>query len=125
MGSMTYNRTIVHIDDRTLAHLQVVIVNKFRRGESFVLSWRDADAGGGRSSIWLHPAVPLHFKFVGSRAPAINRDWIHQLALNAQSPQGLVITGEARHDSDRTSRPKSMVGTSDAGMSHHTPAIED
>ena len=121
---MTYDRTMVHIDDRTLAHLQIVIVNKLRRAESFVLSWRDADAGGGRNSIWLHPAVPLHFKFVGSRAPAINPDWIRQLTLSAQSPRGLVIIGESSVNTDREHRPASTFSTSAAGPSHHTAVIE-
>lgn len=96
MGSLTYDRVIVEIDDRILAHLQVVIVQKLRRGESFLLSWQDAaTAGSGRSSIWLNPAIPLYFKYVGGRASMLNRLWLEDLSLSANSAQGLVIVSEA------------------------------
>jgi len=95
MGSLTYDRVVIQIDDRTLAHLQIVIVVKLRRGESFLLSWRDAaTVGAGRSSVWLNPGIPLYFKFAGGRTPAINPDWIERLARSAEGAQGLVIIGE-------------------------------
>lgn len=95
MGSLTYDRVVVEIDDRTLAHLQIVIVQKLRRGESFLLSWRDStEVGSGRSSIWLNPAIPLYFKFAGGRAATLNRQWIEELSRSANSTQGLVIVSE-------------------------------
>ena len=95
MGSLTYDRVTVHFDDRTLAHLQIVIVQKLRRGESFLFSWRDAvEAGSGRSSVWLHPAIPLYFKFSSSKPPEIDPLWIAQLTRSANSSQGLIATGE-------------------------------
>ena len=95
MGSLTYDRVVVDFDDRILAHLQVVIVQKLRRGECFLLSWRDAAVvGDGRSSVWLHPAIPLYFKFAGGRTPVINTQWLAQLTRSANSSQGLVVTGE-------------------------------
>ena len=95
MGSLTYDRVVVEIDDRTLAHLQVVIVQKLRRGESFLLSWRDsAEVGSGRSAIWLNPAIPLYFKFAGGQAATLNRQWIEDLSRSANSAQGLVIVSE-------------------------------
>jgi len=95
MGSLTYDRVVVEFDDRVLAHLQLVIVQKLRRGESFLLSWRDAAVvGDGRSSAWMHPAIPLYFKFAGGHPPSINPDWVAQLTRSANSAQGLVVTGE-------------------------------
>lgn len=95
MGSITYDGLVVHIDDRVLAHLQIVIVNKLRRGESFLMSWKDsADVGSGRSAIWLHPNVLLHFKFEGSRVPTINEEWLAELAQSADSSRGLIVTTE-------------------------------
>lgn len=97
MGSLTYDRVTVEFDDRILAHLQIVIVQKLRRGESFLLSWRNAaEAGDGRSSAWLHPAIPLYFKFSGGQPPTINPLWLAQLTRSANSSQGLVATGEER-----------------------------
>jgi len=95
MGTLTYNKTVIDFDDRVLAHVQIVVVNKLRRRESFAMSWRDSEeAGGGRSAIWLDPSIPLYFKFDGSRLPAISRTWLEQLRDSADSSTGLVVTGE-------------------------------
>ena len=99
MGLLTYDGLEVDFDDRLLAHLHVVIVQKLRRGESFTLSWRDGTAvGGGRSSLWLHPSIPLQFKFFGSKQPVLNREWLSVLTLSSNSSQGLVVTAEAELD---------------------------
>jgi len=95
MGVLTYDGLETEFSDRVLAHLHVVIVQKLRRGESFCLSWRDTNAvGGGRSSLWLHPSIPMHFKFYGSKPPILNREWIAILTLSSNSSQGLVVTPE-------------------------------
>jgi len=93
MGTMTYVGVVVEFDDRVLTHLQVVIVQKFRRGESFPMSWIDSPAiGDGRSAMWLTPAEPIFFKFDGSRVPSIDQAWIDRLLRSAESPRGLVVT---------------------------------
>jgi hypothetical protein len=95
MGSISYDGLTVNVDDRTLSHLQIVIVRKLRRGDTFLMSWRDSpDAGAGRSSIWLHPYVLVHFKFDGSRVPAINEEWLAELSASAESSRGLIVTAE-------------------------------
>jgi len=95
MGSLIYDSTVVEFDDRLLLHLQIVIVNKLRRRESFAMSWRDSpEIGDGRSTIWLDPSIPLYFKFAGSRTPTIDRDWIERLAESAASSSGLLVTDE-------------------------------
>ncbi|HEX4401794.1 MAG TPA: ATP-dependent DNA ligase [Galbitalea sp.] len=83
------------MDDRALTHLQIVIVNKLRKGESFVMSWKDSpDVGDGRSAVWMHPHMLLYFKFDGGRVPAINEEWLAELAESADSSRGLVVTAE-------------------------------
>jgi hypothetical protein len=82
------------IDDRTLAHLQLVISAKLRRRESFFFSVRDEDGSAGRVSVWMSPMVPLHFKYYGSRAPMINRRWVEALHEVANSPAGLILLEE-------------------------------
>ena len=95
MGSLTYDGLTVQLDDRTLAHLQIVLVQKLRRGESFLMSWKDSgDVGDGRSAIWVHPTIPIRFKFTGSKVPAINEEWLNQLVTSANSSRGLVLTEE-------------------------------
>ena len=96
MGKLTYDSTVVvDFDDRLLAHLQVVITTKLRRGESFAFSWHDeAAVGDGRTTIWLHPALPLVFKFFGGKQPSINRHWVELLLQAANSSAGLHIVPE-------------------------------
>ena len=97
MGTLMYGAPGVEIDfdDRALAHLQVVITAKLRRGEPFTFTWVHAPASGsGRSSVWLHPAIPLQFSFNGSRMPAINPTWVRSLMEEANSGRGLRIIPE-------------------------------
>jgi hypothetical protein len=101
VGRLTYdNTTAVDFDDRLLAHLQVVIGTKLRRGEAFYLNWTDSTSiGGGRSAIWLHPAIPIRFKYDGSRRPRLNREWITVLMISASSTEGLRPTPEPAESS--------------------------
>lgn len=96
MGKLTYDGTVtVEFEDRTMAHLHIVIGMKLRRNDSFYFSWKDDQrAGDGRTSIWLHQGSSLTFKFYGSRTPAINPAWIHALELAANTPAGLWIVPE-------------------------------
>jgi hypothetical protein len=109
MGSISYDGLIVRVDDRTLTHLQIVIVNKLRQGDTFLMSWKDSiDAGSGRSSIWLHPYVLIHFKFDGSRVPAINEGWLKELTDSADSSRGLIVTTEDGQVPDLTPKRYSL-----------------
>jgi hypothetical protein len=97
MGYFIYDQGTaeVHIDDRTLAHLQIVMLGKLRRHESFAFSWKDpASAGDGKSTIWVHPAVSLRFRYDGSRIPATNNAWITALLEAASSGAGLRVMPE-------------------------------
>jgi len=109
MGKLIYEDTIkVDFDDRTLAHLQLVIGNKLRRGEPFHFTWRDdISIGDGRTTVWLHPGCALVYKFYGGRKPQLNAAWIDALAFTANSPSGLYLVpepaasasaGDADHD---------------------------
>ncbi|MFE7843765.1 ATP-dependent DNA ligase [Microbacterium sp. NPDC057407] len=95
MGRFIYDTAAnaVDIDDRTLAHLRIVIMNKLRRAEPFMFDVEVGD-GSGRRSFWIHPSVPLQFHFFGSRVPRINRLWIEELMLAASGPGGLAILPE-------------------------------
>ena len=95
MGSLTYDGTIIQFDDRVLTHLQIIIVQKLTRGESFLMSWKDGSTvGDGRGAIWLAPTIPLYFKFLGSRVPNINQEWLMELGKSAESSTGLIVTDE-------------------------------
>ncbi|WP_104083335.1 ATP-dependent DNA ligase [Cryobacterium sp. Y11] len=96
MGKFTYDSSLTaDFDDRALAHIQLVIGAKLRRGESFYFSWRDDPlAGGGRSSIWVHPGISITYKYFGSKSPALNREWVNALTLSANSANGLQVVAE-------------------------------
>jgi len=95
MGYLAYETRSIEFDDRVLAHIQIVIVQKLRRREGFLMSWRDGNAiGDGRSSIWLSSDIPLYFKFAGGQPPQINLEWLATLTASANSSRGLIVSGE-------------------------------
>lgn len=95
MGRFIYDTVAngVDIDDRTLAHLRLVVMNKLRRSEPFMFDVEIGD-GSGRKSFWIHPSVPLQFHFYGSRNPRINRAWVEDLMQAASGPSGLTLLPE-------------------------------
>jgi len=95
MGTLVYDGTKFPFDDRLLAHLQVVIGLKLRRGESFFINWKvTPDHGSGRRSIWIDNGIAIHCEYDGGRAPSINRDWLDAFASSANGATGLQITDE-------------------------------
>jgi len=97
MGTMTYDSKLVAtFDDRVLAHLQVVIWAKLRRGEQFSFTWTDPERNrqGSRTSIWVSPSISLAFDYYGSKVPALNPQWVEALSKAANSPSGLQVVPE-------------------------------
>ena len=94
MGNLFYGNTVEPIDmpDRLLAHVKVVTATKLRRGESFTLSWRHPEGvPGGRTTIWMQPAIPLRFVFDQPEPEALEPTLLKQLADGASSSAGLMI----------------------------------
>jgi len=97
MGTIYYGgaATPIHIDDRALAHLKVVIATKLRRNERFTVSWKHAeDQPGGRTTIWLEPSIALRFVFDDPEPAELSRAWIEELANSANSSGGIMLTSE-------------------------------
>jgi integrase len=96
VGTFTYDSAIkADFDDRLLAHLQLAISTKLRRGEAFNLTWRDdVRMGDGRTTVWIHPAIPLVYKFHGSRPPQINPHWVELLILDGAKSGGMHVIPE-------------------------------
>lgn len=96
MGFITYDGTSeLHIEDRALAHLKIVIATKLRRHESFTLSWIHPDTDTlGRSTIWLHPSIPLRFTFESREQPQINAQWVEDLMQTANATGGITLVDE-------------------------------
>ena len=95
MGSFIYDTAsnAVEIDDRTLAHLRIVVMNKLRRSEPFMLDL-DMHDGSGHRSYWIHQGVPLQFRFFTGRPSALNGLWIDALMDCASGPNGLTLLPE-------------------------------
>ena len=95
MGSFIYDgpANSFEIDDYTLAHLRIVVMNKLRRSEPFMfdLTMRD---GSGHRSFWIHHSVPLQFRTFSDPHVRINRLWIDTLMEAAGGPNGLFLTPE-------------------------------
>lgn len=96
MGTFVYEGNVkTEIDDWALAHVQVVMVAKLRRGEPFCFSWKeDISVGGGRISLWIHAGSSMVFKYQESRHAPLNRAWFDALSFTANSPAGLYLVPE-------------------------------
>lgn len=94
MGTLHYGSPSVDlpIDDRTLAHLELVIIAKLRRQESLSLAITD-DETGRRQAFWLSPSTTVRFAY-DAPMPEINRLWLQELVDAANSPGGLRILPE-------------------------------
>ncbi len=48
----------------------------------------------GRSTLWLHPSIPLRFVFQEPESPDLSRKWIEELAHSASSSGGITLIEE-------------------------------
>lgn len=93
MGTLTYGgATAYEIDDRTLAHLKLVITTKLRRNESFTLTCQRSDHDAEqRTALWLQPAIPLRFEFGTAEGDALDPDLLQEFAEAATTNAGIIV----------------------------------
>ncbi len=93
MGHLHYGSppSSYELPDRTLAHVEYVVLAKLRRNESFALTIDQPD--GSRERIWLSSAATLRFQF-GQVVTDINRAWLEELIDSANSANGMRISPE-------------------------------
>jgi hypothetical protein len=93
MGQLLYGATptVIDLDDRTLAHVELVTLAKLRRNESFALMLDAPD--GSRTTIWLNASSALEFRFAVGRQE-INREWLDLLIDTANSSGGMRVLPE-------------------------------
>jgi len=93
MGHLHYGSppTSFELPDRTLAHVEFVVLAKLRRNESFAVTIDEP--AGGRQRIWVSPAATLRFQFDGP-VTGINRAWLEELIDSANTAAGMHITPE-------------------------------
>ena len=94
VGTFIYDSSVrLDIDDRVLAHLQVVVGQKLRRQESFYFTWHDpGNESTGRVTVWIHPAVPLAYEYPTNEPATLDREWLEQMMRSANSTPGLHLT---------------------------------
>lgn len=93
MGHLHYGSppASFELPDRTLAHVEFVVLAKLRRNESFAITIDEP--AGGRQRIWVSPAATLRFQFDGP-VVGINRAWLEELIDSANTASGMQITPE-------------------------------
>ncbi|MGO4533839.1 DUF7882 family protein [Leifsonia sp. 2MCAF36] len=104
MGVLSYGGTDYVLDDRLLAHLQIVITTKLRRRESFALSWVP-DGDSGREAIWVDNGLPIRFRYHESAISPLNREWLEVLMDGTHRPNGLLVAPEPARQTDQARRP--------------------
>jgi hypothetical protein len=80
------------IDDRALAHVELVVMAKLRRRENLSFSLVD-DKTSVRQAMWISPVTTLRFEYDGPM-PEINRLWLQDLVDTANSSSGLRLVPE-------------------------------
>ncbi|MFF2369151.1 ATP-dependent DNA ligase [Agromyces sp. NPDC058110] len=97
MGLLIYDSKLeVVIDDRTLMHLQIVIIDKLRRAEKFAISLYHQ---GHVITLWMTPQSRVQWVYAGNRRPSLNRDWLEALAdLAAMSGVLRIIPEPVEHE---------------------------
>ncbi|MFC4222489.1 DUF7882 family protein [Lysinibacter cavernae] len=95
MGRLTYGTNEFEFDDCLLAHLKVVVIQKLRRKETFLLSWSNHDDSGacldGRHAIWLTDGIQLYFHVEQSEKFSLNRRLLDYMVGQSHSPDGLIL----------------------------------
>ncbi|MBN9176545.1 MAG: RNA polymerase subunit sigma [Microbacterium sp.] len=101
MGRLYYGNSTeaIAVDDRELAHLKMVATAKLRRSEGFAVSF--SSARHGRSTVWVHCAIPLRFDFDDAEPIRLDPAHVNELAQAAASTMGIVIDLDAAARAER------------------------
>lgn len=95
MGTLRYGFPphVCAIEDRALAHLRIIIVDRLRRGERFAFSCSGGDAGSP-TTLWMSPGSPVKFAFSDQGRIQINRGWVRALERASRCVEGLHLVDE-------------------------------
>lgn len=93
MGVFQCGDITLAFEDRTLAHLQVVITGKLRRHELFLFTHVKVDEGS-RVTVWVHPAQLVAFHYDQAALPALNRRWVRQMTEHLEGTGVLQLLDE-------------------------------
>lgn len=117
MGTLDYIAAgyVAEVDDRILAHLQIVICNKLRRNERFTLTLPPENGAKGPVNVlWFEASLPVRFTYSSPDRPAINPAWLYLLADAASGRTGLRVVPEPQ--------PEPAAAPAQATAPVHAPA---
>ena len=89
MGTFSYGTREIPVEDRVLAHLSVIITQKLRRRECFLLTMPSADRRTVTEAMWISATSDLSFAYQGNRLPSLNHEWLEQMMNESFSVHGL------------------------------------
>lgn len=95
MGRLYYGNSTeaIVVGERDLAHLKMVATTKLRRSEGFSVSF--SSPSRGRSTLWVHCAIPLRFEFDNAEPIRLDPAYVNELAQAAASAMGIVMDLDA------------------------------
>jgi hypothetical protein len=97
MGSLLTPNGHFDIDDRVLAHVQIVILDKLRRGEPLLITVQHSSSELERSTgVWIGPSVPLVFIIADLNGLVRDRELLARLVQQSHSLDGIVVQGRSR-----------------------------
>jgi hypothetical protein len=86
------HRLAIEIDDAMLQALEMVSITKIRRREPFLLHWHDSSKeNSGRGSVVIGPHIELHFSYLDSAVPAVDRKLVERMARASNTNTGVRI----------------------------------
>ncbi|QCR18415.1 hypothetical protein C1N71_02245 [Agrococcus sp. SGAir0287] len=97
MGRLHYgdDGAVARLADEDLEHLQVVVVNKLRRAEPFLLTIESSDALEPTVAFWIHEHADLRFAFDARVPSPPDRDRLEHMIREASSSTGLHLHAAA------------------------------
>lgn len=118
MGTLTYGMRDIPVEDRVLAHIGVVITQKLRRRECFLLTLPSVERHIHSESFWISATTDLVFSYAGNRVPTLNQEWLEAMMTESYSVNGLDLT---KHTESST-RPVTVVDGGAGGAVRHPMA---
>jgi hypothetical protein len=96
MGILKYSRdaVAVYLDDRTLAHLHIVMAAKLRDGSSFVVTGLASLARNARDAVVIEPRTPLQLTYTEKVDLSLNPRWLDAIRAASSKSLGIVLVSE-------------------------------
>jgi hypothetical protein len=89
---LKYGAREIVVEDRVLAHISVVVTQKLRRRESFLLTLPASDRRMATEAMWMSCNSDIAFAYSGNRVPSLNHAWLEQMMTESFSAHGLDLT---------------------------------